>query len=663
MKDKYKQLFQPIRIGNREIKNRIAMAPMAIDYMTNIDGSPSQRAIEYYLERARNGVGLIISGCFKAENDIEALEQGTPQISERAIGPFGELCDAIHSFGTTFFVQLTAGYGRVAVPSTLRGRPVSASTVPNYWDSHMTCRALETEEVEQIVIAIGHAAELLMLAGIDGIELHGHEGYLFDQFTTDIWNNRTDKYGGDLENRLRFPIEVLREIKKRCGKHFPVQYRFGLKHYMKSSHSGALPGEKFSEVGRDIDEGLQMAGILENTGFDALHVDAGCYESWYWPHPPIYQKHGCMIDMAAKAKRVVNIPVIGVGRMDIPELAAKAIDEGKADMVAIGRGLLADSQWPVKVQAGKVSDIRPCVACYDGCFARYARLQPISCALNPSSGRENLYRLTRTNDPKRISVVGGGVAGMEAARVAAIRGHEVTLYEKKDLLGGMLIAGSVPDFKQGLKRLLNWYEIQLTKVGVEVELSKEVSPEFLREENPDLIFVATGARPVIPQISGIEKPMVVTGVDLLLGKRGAGVQPVVVGGGLVGCEIALWLANQGKRVTIVEMLPELMSVAPLAPHQVRLMTLDLLAANNVNLFTNAKTKEVTNDGLVVIRNNSETAEIEADTVVMAVGLRSNVELFRSLVGKFVRIYPLGDCREPKNIMNAIWDAYEVARTI
>lgn len=663
MAETYKNLFEPVRIGKVEIKNRIVMAPLGIDYMTNLDGSPSERAVEYYLERARNGVGLIISGCFKVENEIEKLEEGTPLISERAIGPFGELCDALHSFGVRFFVQLTAGYGRVAVPSTLRGSPVSASAVPNYWNTNVVCRALETEEVEQIILAMGRAAELLHLAGVDGIELHGHEGYLFDQFTTSAWNKRKDKYGGSLENRLRFPIEVLREIRKRCGKAFPVQYRFGMKHYMKDCHSGALPGEKFIETGRDIEEGMRMARMLEDAGFNALHVDAGCYDSWYWPHPPMYQKHGCMIDMAAEAKKVVEIPVIAVGRLDDPEVATKVIEEKKADMVAIGRGLLADPKWPIKVQEGIKADIRPCLACYDGCFAAYRRMKPISCAVNPSAGREKQYQLSRTDTPKEIVVVGGGVAGMEAARVAAIRGHRVTLYEKEENLGGMLIAASVPDFKKELKRLLSWYELQLAKAGVKIRLGKDVSPEFLIEKNPEVVFVATGASPVIPEIKGIENTMVITGVNLLLGKRTVGFRPLIVGGGLVGCEIALWLAGQGKRVTIVEMLPELMASGSFVPHQVRLMIMDLLAANNVTLLTNAKVKEIAEDGFVVIHKDYETTKIKADTVVTAVGLKPNNELFRSLSGSFTRIFVLGDCREPNNIMNAIWDAYEVARAV
>ena len=382
----FNRLFESIKIGEVEIKNRIAMAPMGIGGLVNLDGSPGPRAIDYYVERARGGVGLIITSFFKVENEVESFQVVLPFVSRHALGPFAELAEAVHSLGTKIFVQLTAGLGRVASPLRLQAQPVSASAIPHYWNPCQTCRELKTEEVEQLVKAFGHAAEILAAAGVDGVELHGHEGYLFDQFTTALWNKRTDKYGGDLEGRLRLPFEVLNEIKGRVGSGFVVQYRFGLKHYVKALNSGALPGEQFIEAGRDIEEGLQMAKMLEAAGFDSLHVDAGCYDSWYWAHPPVYQKPGFMVDMAAAAKKVVRIPVITVGKLANPELAEKIIAEGKADMVAIGTGLLTDPYWVKKVEEGNQERIRPCIGCYDGCMGRITRGKPLSCAVNPATG-------------------------------------------------------------------------------------------------------------------------------------------------------------------------------------------------------------------------------------------------------------------------------------
>ena len=322
----YPKLFEPINIGKVCIKNRIAMAPMGIVGLTNPDGSPTQRAIDYYIERARGGLGLIITGLFNVRNESGSDVSNMHSVNRSMTATFGELSEAVHALGTKIFVQLTAGFGRVAHSRILGGDPVSASVIPNFWEPTINCRPLETDEVEKIVEDFGRAAEILATAGVDGIELHGHEGYLFDQFTTAIWNKRTDKYGGNLKDRLTFPIEVLKIIKERAGADFPVQYRFGLKHYIKGLNMGALPGEDYTEAGRDIEEGLKMAKMLEEAGFDVLHVDAGCYDSHYWSHPPIYQAHGCMADMAAEVKKVVKIPVITVGRLARLELAEKILN-------------------------------------------------------------------------------------------------------------------------------------------------------------------------------------------------------------------------------------------------------------------------------------------------------------------------------------------------
>ncbi len=517
-----KHLFGSVKIGRVEIKNRIALAPMGLGSISvNRDGSLGPRGVDYYIERVRGGVGLIITHACKVENEVDPLKEGTgfPLVTYKAAAAFAELAEAAHAFGTKIFVQLSAGFGRTGHPHILRKRPVSASALPNYWDSTITCREATTEEVEGLVKAFGPAAEILAGAGIDGIELHGHEGYLFDQFTTAIWNRRTDKYGGDLAGRLTFPLEVLREIKKHLGKDFPVQYRFGLKHYIKGLQSGAVPGEKFVEAGRDVEEGLKMARMLEEAGFDALHVDAGCYDSWYWPHPPGYQKYGCMVDMAEEAKKVVKIPVIAVGRLDLPELAGKVIAEGKADLVAVGRGFLADPFWAKKTEESREKHIRPCIGCHDGCMGRLQVGKPTSCAVNPSSGRERDYALQCVYKPRTVMVIGGGVAGMEAARVAVLRGHKVAVYEKSDQLGGHVIEAAAMPFKGGEQRLIEWYKTELADLKVEIHFKTEVTPEFVREKKPEAVIVATGSRPIRLRVPGAERQNVVMAGDFLIGRR------------------------------------------------------------------------------------------------------------------------------------------------
>jgi 2-enoate reductase len=662
MVEKFRSLFAPIKIAEVEIKNRIAMAPMGALGLLNPDGSLGPRGVDYYCERAKGGVGLLITSVFKVENEIESLPI-VPLVSRNAVASFSELSETVHSFGAKIFVQLTAGFGRVAMPHMLRSRQVSASGNPTYWEPAKTCRELKTEEVEQLVKCFGNAAEILAAAGIDGVELHGHEGYLFDQFTTAIWNRRTDKYGGDLAGRLKFPIEVLREIKTRAGHHFAVQYRFGLKHYIKALNSGALAEEKFVEAGRDVEEGLEMAKRLEAAGFDSLHVDAGCYDSWYWAHPPVYQENGCMIDMAARAKKVVKIPVIGVGKLGIPELAESVIAEGKADIIAIGKSLLADAFWVQKVEEGRPEEIRPCIGCHDGCMGRVSKGKPLSCAVNPATGRERAYRIEKAEKAKRVMIIGGGAAGLEAARVASLRGHRVTLYEKTSSLGGHLIEASIPSFKKDLARLLAWYKVELKKLDLEIKLNTEVKAEIVEREKPEVLLIATGSKPIVPGIPGLEKEKVTTAIDLLLGKKNAGEKVFILGGGLIGCETALWLAQHGKKVTIGEMAGDLMVAGIPVQHMNRMMLLNLLKFHGVDTIVNSTLLEVRDGGVLLIDTCFEKKMLRIDTVVLAVGLSADQALHKSLRGQTPKVFLIGDSRTPQNVMGAVWDAYTVANAL
>ena len=655
---KFEKLFEPGRIGKLSIRNRIVMAPMGIIGLTEPDGKLLQRAIDYYAERAMGGVGLIVTGLFLPILDIEfgpLKKQGfsfIPRVDSPDVIPkLSELTDSVHKYGAKIAVQLTAGFGRVLNPHLLAllgmDTTIGASAVPNVWDQKVISRELTTEEVEALVGSFGTAAEIIKSSGFDAIELHGHEGYLMDQFTTSLWNKRKDKYGGDLDGRLRFSLEIISNIKEKAGKDFPVIYRYAINHYL--------------EDGRGVEESLEIARRLEKAGVDALHVDAGCYDNWYWPHPPIYQPPGCMIDMAETAKKVVRIPVIGVGKLGYPELAERVLKEKKADFVAIGRSLLADAEWPLKVKEGRLEDIRPCIGCQDGCLARITVGAYISCAVNPATGNEKEFTIDRAEKPKSVLVAGGGIAGMEAARVAALRGHKVTLYEKRDKLGGHLIEGSVPPFKHDLELLRNYYVTVLRKLGVETVLGKEVTPKLAQEMKPDVVIVATGSTSIVPEIAGIEKDKVVSAIDLLLGKKKAGSRVVVVGGGLVGCETAIYLTQKGKKVTIVEMLEE---IIPDVFEANRQNLFKMLAENGVTVLTNTNLVRVTDDRAVVIsRFRRYEAKLPADTIVIAMGLKPERGLVKAFEGKVKELHVIGDCEGPGRIMDAVWGAFLTVRLI
>jgi len=665
----FEKLFEPIKIGSVDVKNRIAMAPMGILGLSTERGGFSKRAQDYYVARAKGGTGLIITGVAKIENEIEKFHPGSllcPTIDPgHFINTAGEMNERIHAYGSKIFLQLGIGFGRVAAPMMLVGQPVAPSAIPNYWTPSVTCRELTTEEVEKLVKMAAESAAIAKMAGFDGVEIHAvHEGYLLDQFTIGMFNRRTDKYGGDLMGRLALPVEVVKAIKKVNGNDFTVGLRFSIKSYIKDWNQGGLDGEDFVEKGRDTQEGLTIAPILEKAGYDAFDADAGSYDAWYWAHPPIYQKHGLYLPLTEQLKKVVNVPLIIAGRMEVPELAEKTLEEGKAaDMINLGRGLLADPDWGNKLKEGRPEDVRPCIGCHDGCLGRGFEGKSLSCAVNPACGREEEYGVHPADTVKNVMVIGGGMAGMEAARVSALRGHKVTLYEKTSELGGHVIAGSVDEFKKDNERLLEWYKTQVKKLGVDVKLNTEVKPKDVKKGNADVVLVATGSVPSMPNIPGIDSANVGTATEVLLKKKSVGQKVVVLGGGLVGCETAISLAMDGKDVTIVEMLPELMGAGMPVPHSNKIMVLDMLKFHNVKTVLNTSMQKVKDGAIEVMDRNFKKSTIPADTVVISAGLKSNNALYKDVASTVPDTYVIGDASSARNIMYAIWDAYELARSI
>ncbi len=646
-------LFKPGQIGELQIKNRIVMAAMGSRGLIELDGRFSQRAIDYLAARAAGGTGLIITGITYVDVEVEPhlvgpFCPGSPRAdSPIYIARLEELANTIHAYEAKVAIQLTAGRGRIAsAADQIAGRVVAPSPIPSFWSPYLKARELTIEEIETLVKDFGIAAGIVKAAGIDAIELHGHEGYLLDEFTTALWNKRTDKYGGNLEGRLRFPLEIIESIRTEVGADFPIIYKFGASHHL--------------EGGRDIEESSEIARRLQKAGVDALEIDAGCYETSYWAHPPTYQPPGCFIEEIAAIKKVVDIPVIAVGKLGYPHLAERVLVEGKADFVALGRPLLADPDWPIKVKETRLDDIRTCIGCHEGCLRRIvSENKYLSCAVNPSTGMEKELALSPVRKSKSVLVVGGGPAGMEAARVAALRGHNVTLWEKGDKLGGNLIPASVPDFKSDFVAFMNYLSTQVRKLGVRIDLLTEATPALVQDVRPDEVIIATGATPLAPEFPGVSRVNIITAVDVLLGKKDSGDELVVVGGGEVGCETAVWLAQKGKRVTIVEVLADILQDM-FFPN--RMMLVKMLAEHDIDILLDAKVSKVTDEG-VVITKNSMSQVLKADTVILAVGMESQRKLLDDLEGKLPAIHAVGDCVKPRKVMNAIWEAYNIARLI
>lgn len=666
MSFKYKKLFTPIKIGSCEIKNRFAMAPMGPLGLADAEGGFNQRGIDYYTERAKGGTGLIITGVSFVDNQVE--EHGMPNCPCSTHNPVHfvrtarEMTERIHAYNAKVFFQMSGGFGRVTIPTNLgEFPPVAPSPIKHRW-LEKTCRELTKEEIRYIVEQFGKGAFNAKRAGFDGVQIHAvHEGYLIDQFAIALFNQRTDEYGGSLENRLRFAKEIVEEIKKTCGQDFPVTLRYSPKSFIKDFREGALPGEEFEEKGRDLEEGVEAAKLLVEYGYDALDTDVGSYDSWWWSHPPMYQEKGLYRPYAKLMKETVNVPVICAGRMDDPDMALEAIENGTTDIISLGRPLLADPDYVNKLRAGKIADIRPCISCHEGCMGRIQEYSMLNCAVNPQACRERATMLMPVLKPKKVIVVGGGVAGCEAARVLALRGHKPELFEKGSSLGGNLIPGGRPDFKEDDIALADWYTHTLDQLEVPVYLNNEIAKEDILGSSADAVIIATGSEPRVFSLGDDEN--VYPAADVLTDKADPGDKTVVIGGGLVGCETALWLAQKGKKVTIVEALDRILAKNGPLCHANSEMLERLMPFNGIEVVASAKAKEYADGVLSVETEDGSIKDIECDSVILSVGYKENADLFAELEYEIPEIYKLGDARKVSNIMYGIWDAFEVANHI
>lgn len=667
MSKTYAKLFEPCQIGTLTLKNRISMAPMGLAYLADANGGFSEDAQEYYIERAKGGTGLIITGiCCVDYSEINPLMMPCPtyhpKMFQKTVKAMNE---RIHAYDAKIFLQLTGGLGRSAFPGSIHHQ-IAPSPQKNRFDPSIIHQEMSIEEIHNLVQSFIQSSVIAKQCGFDGIEIHAvHEGYLLDQFATSFYNKRTDEYGGDLKGRLRLAIEIIQGIKHACGSDFPVSLRYSLKSFIKDYASGAVPGEHFEEQGKDIDEGIQAAKILCEAGYDCLNVDAGTYDSWYWNHPPMYFEKGMYREFGRILKSHIDVPVILAGRMDNPDMACEAIGTC-CDLVSYGRPLLADPYLPQKIRLGKLEDIRPCLSCHDGCLGRISRGLPLSCAVNPQCGQEKKRSLIPAVKSKKVLIIGGGPAGLETARVCALRGHQPVLYEKSSSLGGNIRYAGIPDFKEDDRALINWYEHQLKKLQIPVFLNTEVTKEMIETSDADVIITATGSSPVIPTFPG--SAICKTAEDILSGKETAGSHVLIIGGGLVGCETALWLVKMGKKVTILELASNILGPArggiPVANRD---MLKDLLNFYHVEICCNCKIQEIQAEEnqdirIIGIDHHSQKTWI-ANTAICAVGYRSENTLASEFQNLEKEFYNIGDSRQVKSIMQAIWEGFEVASAI
>ncbi|MBQ3263026.1 MAG: FAD-dependent oxidoreductase [Oscillospiraceae bacterium] len=659
--NKYPTTFTPLKIGSVTLKNRLVQGPVSVPTEDLTDNLTPDGAA-FLVERAKGGFGLVIQTAAWADMEVEGLGPGFMMTPLRNPAVFmsrcGVLTEKIHSYGAKIFCQVTMGMGR-NVPGLK-----AASRVPDFFMPDQMHEALTVEEIQKKIQYMAQTAAMLKNAGYDGVEVHAmHWGYLIDQFAMALTNQRDDQYGGSLENRVRVCKEIVEAIKAACGQDFPVTMKMGLKSFIKGFNQPTLDGA--DEAGRTLEESIEIAKLLESYGYDALHVNAGIYDSYWKALPTSYEPKGKIMELAKELKKHVSIPVIVCGRMNDPELIESVLADGQVDGVVMSRGGIADADFPHKMEAGRIDEIRPCLACSVGCNGRaMATGKPACCAVNPAAGREETYALTPAVKKKKVVVVGGGAAGMEAARVAKLRGHDVEVYEKSDVLGGHLVHTGQHDFKQEVAALNKWYQKQLELLEIPVHMNTAVDAELLKSVKPDAVILAVGSYAIMPKwLEGVDHEKSVSCIDALMGNKPVGQNVVIVGGGMTGCELGYDLAREGKKVQIVEMAPDILMAGPPMPIANGMHLRMLLGATGVELLTSTKIAAINDEGAVVETADGEKKTLPADTVILAMGLRPENSLAADLRGEGMEIFEIGDGRQVVNIMNAVWDGYEVAKNL
>ena len=629
----FKMLFTPHKIGKMQVPNRLVVPAMVSNFST-IDGFATERYIAYHEAKAKGGWGLIITEDYAVAPTAKGYRFIGGLYDDEHVESHRALTERIHKYPTKIVAQIYHA-GRQTNVGKAGVQPVAPSAIPCPWCRDLP-RELTIPEIKEIISLFGDTALRVKKAGFDGVEIHGAHGYLIAEFMSTYTNKRTDEYGGCLQNRLRFPREVIEDVHAKVGPDFPVLFRI--------SADEVRPG------GREISETRVIARSLESWGVDALHVSSGVYGN-HGIVSPMVIPHAWTVGFAEEVKKIVKIPVITVNRVNDPQMADMVLEMGKADFVAMGRGSLADPDLPNKAKAGDFSSIRYCIGCMEGCTGKAGRDDaPICCAVNPTLGHEFETCLDKAPVAKKVLIAGGGPAGMEAARAAGLKGHTVRLYEKRNFLGGQFKSAAYPPFKGELATLTAWQINELKKLpNVKIHLETELTPEMIKAEEPDVVIVATGATPLIPNIPGINRPNVFTAEDVLLGLVPTGNNVFIAGGGSVGVETAAHISLQLKQVTVADMLPVLCADEP--EDSIRLAFLSVLNQNGVTQLTGSKVVEICENG-VLLEKHGTTTLYPCDTVVLAFGYRKNDGLAEKLSGLAEKVVVVGDATGSGQVMEA-----------